>query len=247
MSRFTSLTGSQRIYRSLLLLYPRAFRQVFGADMVQVFGDRLREEGAASRRGSVAVWFSTLIDLFKSAPLQRMEKSMTREAAFGVLFVLFVAFGAIVFALGSSGPGIVIGLALLVASGIALGVSGALRKGNAARGGPAGPIGIREWWVVLAAVMGAVELIAGIGQLVSEPSFDNALALLFIGGAGILVIAGCWFRSRSRSSGDWMIVVGVLPFAMLFWLIWPPILVVAVMAMALIDSARGATRAVQSA
>src|SRR3954465_12933472 len=164
MSRDTSLTGSQRIYRSLLLLYPRAFRQVYGADMVQVFGDRLREEGATSRRGSVAVWFSTLIDLFKSAPLQRMEKSMTREAAFGVLFVLFVAFGAFAFVLGSSGPGIVIGLALLGAAAIALGVSGVLRKGNAARGGPAGRIGLREWWVVLAAGMGATEPAAGSRQ-----------------------------------------------------------------------------------
>jgi hypothetical protein len=41
-----------------------------------------------------------------------------------------------------------------------------------------------------------------------------------------------------------MIVVGILPFLLLFWLIWPPVLAVLVMAMALIDGTR-VKRAVQ--
>jgi hypothetical protein len=248
MTRERSVTGSQRIYRSLLLVYPRAFRQVYGADMVQVFGDRLREERSASGgRGSVAVWFRTLLDLFKSAPLQRMEKPMSREAAFGIMFVLFLAFAVVAFTLGSSGPGLAIGLAALAATGIALAASGLLRRRNSRGDVPAGKVGLREWWVVLAAIMGGVEIVAGVGQLVREPSVDNVFALALIGGAGILVIAGTWFRSRSRSSGDWMIVVGILPFLMLFWAIWPPVLGVLVMAMALIDSARKTEVGVQSA
>jgi hypothetical protein len=86
--------------------------------------------------------------------------------------------------------------------------------------------------------MGVVEVVAAVGQLVREPSVDNAFALVIIGGGGLLVLTGSWFRSRSASTGDWMIVVGLLPFLGLFWLIVPPVLAVVVMAMALIDSAR---------
>jgi hypothetical protein len=169
---------------------------------------------------------------------------MSREAAFGILFVLFLAFAVVAFTLGSEGPGLVVALAALIATGIVFGLRGSLRKRNSLRSEPAGKLGLSEWWVLLAAVLGAVELIAAVGQLIQEPSLDNAFALALVGGAGILVMTGTWFRSRSRSTGDWMIVVGILPFLMLFWLIWPPVLAVLVMAMALIDSARVA-RAVQ--
>src|SRR4029079_14873344 len=95
MTAERSLARSQRIYRSLLLVYPRAFRQVYGADMVQVFGDRLRGERQRNgRRASLRTWFLTLLDLFKTAPLQRMEKKMTRQAAFAFLFAL--ALGTVV-------------------------------------------------------------------------------------------------------------------------------------------------------
>jgi len=234
-----TLARHQRAYRKLLLLYPRAFRQVYGTDMVQVFGDRLRESRETAHRGmTLGVWCQTLVDLFKSAPVQRMENSMSREAAFSILFVLFLAFAVATFTMGSSGPGMTIGLGVLIVAAIALGASGALRKRNARNNQPAGRIGLREWWVVLAAIMGAVELVMGIGQLIRKPSLDNGFALVIIGGGGLLVIAGCWFRSRSRNSGDWMIVVGLLPFLALFWMIVPPILGILVMSLALIDSAR---------
>jgi hypothetical protein len=239
MTSDRSLNRHRRIYRTFLLLYPRAFRQVYGADMMQVFGDRLREERSrAGRRGTFGVWVATLLDLCKSAPVQRMENAMSREAGFAILFVLFLAFAVIAFTMGSAGPGVAIGLAVFVAAAIALGASGVLQRKVAGRNGPAGKIGLKQWWVVLAAVMGAVEVFAGVGHLVREPSVDNAFALVVIGGGGLLVIAGSWFRSRSASTGDWMIVVGLLPFLALFWLIWPPILAIVVMTLALIDSAR---------
>lgn len=129
-------------------------------------------------------------------------------------------------------------IAVFVVTAIALGASGVLQRKDAGRNGPGEKIGLKQWWVVLAAVMGAVEVFAGVGQLVPEPSVDNAFALAIIGGGGLLVIAGSWFRSRSASTGDWMIVVGLLPFLTLFWLIVPPVLAIVVMTMALIDSAR---------
>src|SRR5438477_7714672 len=153
MTSEKSVTRSQRIYRSLLLLYPRAFRQVYGADMMQVFGDRLREERAASGgRGSASVWWRTLLDLFRSAPLQRMEKPMSREAAFAILVALFVVFAVVAFTMGSEGPGLTVASGVLIAAGIALGVSGHLRRSSAAGNVPAGRPGLREWWVGLAAL-----------------------------------------------------------------------------------------------
>src|SRR5438445_5197046 len=92
MTMERSLARNQRIYRSLLLLYPRAFRQVYGAHMVQVFGERLREERAVSGgRANISVWFRTLVDLFEFAPLQRFVRPMSRLVAFGMLFVLIIS------------------------------------------------------------------------------------------------------------------------------------------------------------
>jgi len=55
-----SLARHRRIHRTLLLVYPRPFRQVI-----------------------------------RSAPVQRMETEMTREAAFIILFVVSLAAGVV--------------------------------------------------------------------------------------------------------------------------------------------------------
>jgi hypothetical protein len=192
----------------------------------------------------VAVWVRTLLDLFKSAPVQRMENAMSREAAFAILFVLLLAPAAIFVALGSRSLGVVVALGALIAAGIALSASGLLRKENAVNDRPAGKFGIREWWVVVAAVMGVVEIVTvirklGISQLIVDHKVGDVFGFVIVGGGGLLVIGGSWFRSRSRSTGDWMIVVGLLPYLALVWQIYLPVLAIGVMAMALIDSARG--------
>jgi len=236
-----SLARHQRIYRILLLAYPKAFRQVYGADMLQVFGDRLREERARSgRRASARVWVLTLLDLFRSAPVQRMERRMSREAAFGILLALFLAFAMAMMTGVAGDVGSVVGLGVLALAAIGLGVGGAFRPKNGAGREPAGRLGPAQWWVVLATAMGLVEIAFGIGQLVSDPKIENVGALAVLGAAGLLALTGCWFRSRSRSSGDWMIVAGLLPFLALFWMILPPILGIIVITMAIIDSTRRA-------
>ena len=245
MTQDRSLARHKRIYRTLLLLYPRAFRQVFGADMVQVFGDMLREERERSRpRASTVVWLRTLLDLFKTAPLQRMEKPLSREVAFGILFVLGLAFAPVAMTLGFRSPGISITLGALVAAGIGLVASGSFRKKNAMNDHGAERIGLREWWVVLAAIMGVFETLVairrvGISQLVVDHKIEDAVGLTVLVGSGLLAVAGSWFRFRSRGLGDWLMVVGLLPYLTLFWLIYPPILATLVMTMALIDRARG--------
>ncbi len=233
-----SLARHQRIYRTLLLLYPRAFRQVYGADMVQVFGDRLREERERSGHGTTAVWLRTLVDLFKSAPVQRLEKKMSKEAAFAILFALILIVAVAAFSMGIGGLAINVALGALIVTALALGASGAFRRENARNARPAGKIGLRDWWVVLAGVMGVVEIAFVVGQLIRDPKWENGVALVVVGCFGLVALAGCWLRSRSRSSGDWMIVIGILPFAGLWWLIVPGLLVVVVTVMAVTDSLR---------
>ena len=234
-----SLARHQRVYRTLLLAYPRAFRQVYGADMVQVFGDRLRDARAHSgRRANVRVWLFTLLDLFATAPLERMEKKMSREAAFGMVFALLLALAATSYVLGREEHWVPVSFVLLAASAIALGISGSIRRRNAGDVTPAGPSGIRHWWVVLAAFMGIVEIGGAIAQVVRDGGIENPAALAVVLGGGLLMLLGVWFRGRSQSGGDWMIVIGVLPFLGLIWLIVPPILVAIVVTMALMDSAK---------
>lgn len=240
-----SLAMHQRFYRTLLLAYPRAFRQVYGADMVQVFGDRLRaERERRGRRTGLRVWFLTLLDLFKTAPLQRMEKKMTREAAFAVVFAVGLAAAVAFFVTGAGGSMVfLVALGVFIISVVVLGVTGAFKTGRARGSTPAGKFGLRDWWVVLAGLLGLVEIVMITGQLINDPKWENVLALAIVGGLGALALTGIWFRSRSRSTGDWMIVVGVLPFCALFWAIWPPVLALLVMVLALIDSTRGGSEA----
>jgi len=64
----------QRAYQSLLAAYPSEYRSEFGEPMVQLFADRLREDGGGAR--TVLVWVQMLIDLAKSAFTERLETTM---------------------------------------------------------------------------------------------------------------------------------------------------------------------------
>jgi len=62
------LTFSQQAYTRLLIAYPRAFREKYGAHMAQVFRDCCRAEYQRHRwLGLLWVWFTALIDLGVSA------------------------------------------------------------------------------------------------------------------------------------------------------------------------------------
>lgn len=68
------------LYRALLRLYPLAFRQRFGAEMVQVFADWCAN--AVAERGLIALaplWWHTLTDLIRSRWLIHLDNRQIYE------------------------------------------------------------------------------------------------------------------------------------------------------------------------
>jgi hypothetical protein len=91
------MSRSERVYRVLLLAYPREFRRDRGSEMAQVFGDLCREE---KRRGGalglVMVWVRTVPDLAATALAERLRASdkevMMQDRRLAVIgFVLLLA------------------------------------------------------------------------------------------------------------------------------------------------------------
>ena len=62
---------SERIYRALLLAYPKEHRREYGELMVQLFRDRMSRDGGGL--GTLLVWMHMLFDLVRSASRERVE------------------------------------------------------------------------------------------------------------------------------------------------------------------------------
>ena len=70
--------GSERVYRSLLRLYPAEFRGRFGDEMVQLFADQLRDaRGDEARAGTARTWLRTLGDLGVTAAAEHARRDRT--------------------------------------------------------------------------------------------------------------------------------------------------------------------------
>src|SRR4051794_41889856 len=92
-----------RIYRALLVLYPRAFRRDYREPMVQLFGDSVRDRGGRA-------WLRAAPDLVRTIPSQRLEAVMAgRHAASKVAALFLAVLGGVVVALGVGGPAGVVG------------------------------------------------------------------------------------------------------------------------------------------
>ncbi len=110
----------QRVYRSLLVLYPPSFRRQWGPAMVQLFGDQLRHPRRPGRAVGLRVWLRTLDDLLSSVPRQQWEAFMEQTSTI-TRAVIVTGVVAIVAALGTglavvtAGIGPAIPLAILLA------------------------------------------------------------------------------------------------------------------------------------
>ena len=73
------MSRSERVYRVLLLAYPRKFRRDCGVEMVQAFGALCREEKRrGGRLGLARVWIRTLPDLAFTAFVERSRAMRDR-------------------------------------------------------------------------------------------------------------------------------------------------------------------------
>ena len=62
------MTRSERVYRKLLLAYPRSFRARYEEEMVRVFLDQVRDADVADRSGErAALWVRSVADIASSA------------------------------------------------------------------------------------------------------------------------------------------------------------------------------------
>jgi hypothetical protein len=71
------LAVSNRVYRMLLLGYPKPFRQRFGPEMAQVFCDCVRD--AYNEGDLLGLWARTLGDLIISAPAEHVSALRSAE------------------------------------------------------------------------------------------------------------------------------------------------------------------------
>jgi hypothetical protein len=69
------MTRSERIYRKLLLAYPRSFRARYEDEMVRLFLDQLRDAERGAQPGErAALWARSVADIASSAPSEHLRK-----------------------------------------------------------------------------------------------------------------------------------------------------------------------------
>ena len=64
----------EKVYRSLLVIYPKGHRREYGEPMIQMVRDRFRAEGGGLH--SVMLWYRIAGDLARSALAERMEATV---------------------------------------------------------------------------------------------------------------------------------------------------------------------------
>ena len=70
-----SLSASARIYRALLVAYPKKFRDYYGTQLVQVFRDSIREAHQHNGMpGLLDIWLHTCADLLVTALIERISE-----------------------------------------------------------------------------------------------------------------------------------------------------------------------------
>ena len=85
---------SERVYRRLLVVYPREHREEYGELMVQLFRDRMHRDG-----GGLIVWVQMTFDLVGSAFKEHKEEKegdkMKKRIGIGVVLVAVVLMGVV--------------------------------------------------------------------------------------------------------------------------------------------------------
>jgi hypothetical protein len=161
------------VYRGLQRLYPRTFRDEFGADMVLLFREQLRDEPTwrVCGRG--------LLDLVITIPIRHVEVHMTRTRTPALVLVVSFALASTVFALVEGLLGVAVA---------ALGAALAMLIWRHERPAPSQRAVAQRWWKLLAGGAALLATVIGVtiatGEL-SEPAWAIA-ALTFLVSVSLL-------------------------------------------------------------
>ena len=181
------------VYRSLLRLYPREFRDEYGADMVQLLRDQCSDEPA------LLVGARCALDLAITIPTQHLEAHMNRPSThlIPLLFTALAAGGLLFAVLGGSNIAfLVIGLCIAVVAGTIAAV--AWRR--------SGPIGAKlstdGWWKLVLAgpcIIVAVIVVADFGVEAWEVMMLALLVAFVTTGSGVLLGIARLAQRHSRA------------------------------------------------
>jgi len=207
-----------RIYRMLLVLYPRTFRREYREPMLQLFGDCMRDGGAK-------VWLRTVPDLVRTIPALRLEAVMASgHAVRRVLAFALVALGAVVVVMGVGGPAVIAAILIVVIALLALGRGslGPVFRGERA---PLRHAVVQTWWAPVAAFAGAALIFFGFGTIFEAHNwggriFGSAILMAF----GGVMFLGLTRRPFARSSGNALILITTVPGFLFFWALIPPLI-----------------------
>jgi hypothetical protein len=206
-----------RLYRALLLLYPRSFRREYCQPMLQLFGDCERERGAK-------VWLRTIPDLVRTVPILRLEAVMTSgPLASKVIAMALIALGTVVFAMGLGGPAITAAILFAVIGTLAIG-RGALVPVFRGERAPLRYAVVQTWWAPIAALAGATLIFFGFGTIFEAHNWGGRIfgsTILMAFGFGMFL--GLTRRPFARASGNGLILITTIPAFPVFWLVVPTV------------------------
>ncbi|HEY5699822.1 MAG TPA: hypothetical protein VIT01_20130 [Acidimicrobiales bacterium] len=181
------MRGPHPVYRGLLVLYPRSFREEFADDLVQLHADLVADRGPTAARGLTA------LDLIVTVPRYRLEHLMSETKATTTLYVAIAAL-----AVGGA-MGVLTGLyplVILLGAAVVLAVS---QRAALARAIRTPDTDVRRRRLLLAGVSASVFAVSVVtyGWDLSDDEISSAslLAHSFVGTAAmiamvILLIAG---------------------------------------------------------
>jgi len=205
-----SLSVSVRVYRALLLAYPKKFREHYETQLVQVFRDSFREAyHHHGMLGMIDLWLHTFVDLVFTALVEHFsERSQymfsPKVALWGGLAGVVAGMCWIFAGLLPTGPG-----TLVLALVLGLGGLGSLYSQQAGQGGKLGLVGFSFgiigtgltiaviWWGITSGTLDRMEKDPA---SVASWAFIFPLALVILGiGLTVLGLAS-W---RLKTSNIW--------------------------------------------
>lgn len=215
------MAGHHAVYRALLVLYPRSFRESYGEPMAQLFADRLRDIGGRA-------WLETTPDLIRTFPPARMEAVMARLGPHARMAIPAVAAMAALVAAVAFGGGAVPLLVFVASAGFVLSRPGVASAPFGDRA-PLWPAVTQSWWAPVAALLGFSMIGFGIATVFYASNLGGRVVGSTVMMAfGAIMLLGLMRRPFDRPTGNTMILVATVPPLTLFWIIVPTVAAVVV-------------------